>query len=163
MADKAKKGTAVGSDGVGVAGKSNLPQPIARAADAQEQVGAAAKPLPAAGKATVPVTQPALEVDGKPLAPKKMSKVAPINPDDYLWRKPEEFGNIPLVLTGFELRDGQWGAYAVLNVVNPETGEECEVSYGGRMVVTQLMSLRPDKDLPASFIFQEVGGTWYMA
>lgn len=61
--------------------------------------------------------------------------------------KLSEYVDQRIVVTGFVLKDGQYGEYAVITAVNSE-GEEITISSGGTVVLPQLKKLKELEAFP---------------
>jgi hypothetical protein len=68
--------------------------------------------------------------------------------------KSEEYLNIPMVLTGVEWRDGNFGEWAIIHgtIAN---GEEIHFSCGSSVATKQLRSLEADRQFPVKAVLME--------
>jgi len=92
---------------------------------------------------------------------KRLSELA--NAEDFRpdYRKPEEFVNLDLLLTGIEFSKGNFGEYAVMAVTIEGTGEQVTVTCGGNTIMAQLQHILETKaELPLLIQFKRAGRAW---
>lgn len=66
---------------------------------------------------------------------------------------------LPVTITGVEFRDGDFGHYALMQVVTA-AGEHLEVMTGASLVVDALENAEETKAFPCEAVFVKKGRTW---
>lgn len=93
---------------------------------------------------------------------KRMSEIISVEEQKPIFRKPEEFQGLELVLQDYELAKGNYGEYYILHCDVVETGERVQINTGSMAVKRSIEKLRGKRDLPVLFSFQLDGKTWLM-
>lgn len=93
---------------------------------------------------------------------RKIGEVAPARLEFHYWQSPSDFEGVPLLLVSYDVRDGQYGDYAVLRCAAPDLSEGYHIATGAAAVMEQLSHLNHRPDPPILFQFEKKGRRWIM-
>lgn len=72
----------------------------------------------------------------------------------------EDIAGKTVAIEGFEMRDGDFGPYALMTVIDKETGEVLDVSCGGQLVIAALNAFAKRNEFPVTCRFAKAGRAW---